>query len=145
MTRIAFSRIRSGWPLALAAALLVPAFAVPPVAGAQELAAGDAVAGAKVFRKCQACHLVDVEKNKVGPHLVDIVGRPVAALEDYQYSTAMTEYAQTQPEWTEEALAAYLRKPRDVVPKTKMAFAGLKKDEDLANIIAYLKDPSAAE
>ncbi|TDH34421.1 cytochrome c family protein [Pseudohoeflea suaedae] len=105
---------------------------------------GDAVAGKTVFKKCAACHAVD-GKNKVGPHLDGIIGRPVASVEDYKYSKAMEEHAAEVPEWTEEALAAYLHKPKAVVPKTKMAFAGLNKDEDVANVIAYLKDPSAAE
>lgn len=106
--------------------------------------AGDPAAGAKVFKKCQACH--DVEgKNKVGPHLDGVVGRAVASVEDFKYSPAMTEYAAEQPEWTEEALAAFLHKPKDVIKKTKMSFPGLKKDEDIQNIIAYLKDPAAAE
>ena len=105
---------------------------------------GDAVADKKVFKKCAACHAVD-GTNKVGPHLDGIVGRPVASVEDYKYSKAMEDHAAEVPEWTEEALAAYLHKPKAVVPKTKMGFAGLKKDEDVANVIAYLKDPSAAE
>ncbi|MAY63622.1 MAG: cytochrome c family protein [Rhizobiales bacterium] len=105
---------------------------------------GDPVAGAKVFKKCAACHAVD-GKNKVGPHLDGIIGRPVASVEDYKYSKAMEEHAAEVPEWTEEALADYLHKPKAVVPKTKMAFVGLKKDEDVANVIAYLKDPAAAE
>lgn len=106
---------------------------------------GDATAGAKVFRKCAACHNVDEAKNKVGPHLVDIIGREMASVEDYKYSNAMVEYAAEVPVWTVEALDAYLRNPRGVVKGTKMAFAGLKKDEDLENVIAYLNDPAAAE
>jgi cytochrome c len=105
---------------------------------------GDAVAGAKVFKKCAACHAVD-GKNKIGPHLDGVIGRPVASVEDYKYSKAMTAHAEEVPEWTEEALATYLHDPRGVVKGTKMAFVGLKKDEDIANVIAYLKDPAAAE
>jgi len=106
--------------------------------------AGDAVAGAKVFRKCKACH--DVEgKNKVGPHLDGVIGRPVASVEGFKYSPAIVEYAAGQPDWTVEALTAFLRKPKDVIAKTKMSFAGLKKDEDLINILAYLNDPSAVK
>ncbi|WP_244577769.1 c-type cytochrome [Hoeflea halophila] len=106
---------------------------------------GDAKAGAKVFRKCAACHNVDEAKNKVGPHLVDIIGREMASVEDYKYSKAMVEYATEVPAWTVEALDAYLRDPKGVVKGTKMAFVGLKKDEDLENVIAYLNDPAAAE
>jgi cytochrome c len=109
------------------------------------LADGDAAKGAKVFKKCAACHVADEEKNKVGPHLMNIIDRPVASVEDYKYSTALSEYAAEQPTWTVEALDAYLRSPKGVVKGTKMAFAGLKKDDDVANIMAYLTDPAAAE
>lgn len=128
--------------LLLAGAAVAAVLAAGSAARAQD---ADPAAGAKVFRKCQACHAADKEQNRVGPHLVGIVGRPVASVEDYRYSDAMIAHAEEEPAWTEEALAAYLRAPRSVVPKTKMAFAGLKKDEDVANIIAYLKDPAAAE
>lgn len=109
------------------------------------LADGDAVAGAKVFKKCAACHVATEAKNRVGPHLVGIVDRPMASVEGYKYSKAMIAHADEVPAWTVEALDAYLRAPRKVVKGTKMAFAGLKKDDDVANVIAYLKDPSAAE
>lgn len=122
-------------------ALVVAGLAAPSAAFAD----GDAVAGAKVFKKCAACHVATEAKNRVGPHLVDIVDRPMASVEGYKYSKAMTEYAAEVPTWTEEALDAYLRDPRGVVKGTKMAFAGLKKDDEVANVIAYLKDPSAAE
>ena len=105
---------------------------------------GDAAAGEKVFKKCAACHTATEEKNKVGPYLMGVVGRPVASVEGYKYSNAMTEHAAEVPTWTEEALATYLHDPKGVVKGTKMAFAGLKKDEDVANVIAYLKDPAAA-
>jgi cytochrome c len=109
------------------------------------LADGDAAAGAKVFKKCVACHVATEAKNKVGPHLVDIIERPVGSVEGYKYSKGMLTYAEGTPNWTVEALDAYLRAPRKVVKGTKMAFAGLKKDEDVANVIAYLKDPASAE
>mmetsp|Transcript_41418 Transcript_41418/g.67937 ORF Transcript_41418/g.67937 Transcript_41418/m.67937 type:complete len:133 (+) Transcript_41418:3-401(+) len=109
------------------------------------LADGDAVAGAKVFKKCAACHVATEAKNRVGPHLVGIVDRPMASVEGYKYSKAMIAHADEVPAWTVEALDTYLRAPRKVVKGTKMAFAGLKKDDDVANVIAYLKDPSAAE
>ena len=109
------------------------------------LADGDAKAGAKVFRKCAACHVATEAKNKVGPHLLDIIDRPMASVEGYKYSKAMVEHATEVPTWTVEALEAYLRNPRGVVKGTKMAFAGLKKDKDVENVIAYLTDPAAAE
>jgi cytochrome c len=109
------------------------------------LADGDAVAGAKVFKKCAACHVATEAKNRVGPHLVGIVDRPVASVEGYKYSNAMTAMRMKFRHWTVEALNDYLHDPRGVVKGTKMAFAGLKKDEEVEDVIAYLKDPAAAE
>ena len=101
--------------------------------------AGDIEAGAKVFKKCKACHVVDKEKNKTGPHLVNLFGRTAGSLEGYKYSKAMKASGIV---WDEETLAAYLRAPKKYVKGTKMAFVGLKKDADIENIIAYLKAPN---
>lgn len=122
-------------------AAIVAGLAIPTAAFAD----GDAARGAKVFKKCAACHTATEAKNKVGPHLVGIIDRPMASVEDYKYSNAMIEHAAEQPTWTVEALEAYLHKPKDVVKGTKMAFAGLKKDDEIENVIAYLTDPAAAE
>ena len=100
---------------------------------------GDIEAGAKVFKKCKACHVVDKEKNKTGPHLVNLFGRTAGSLEDYKYSKAMKASGIV---WDEETLAGYLRAPKKYVKGTKMAFVGLKKDADIENIIAYLKSPN---
>ena len=98
--------------------------------------AGDAAAGAKVFKKCKACHYVDRKKNKSGPHLVDIVGRSAGAVEGFKYSKAM---AGSGLVWSEATLAGFLAKPKKYLKGTKMSFAGLKKESDIANVIAYLK------
>lgn len=116
-------------------------------AAATAAQAGDAAAGEKVFKKCAACHAVgDGAKNKVGPHLNDIFGRAAGGIEDYKYSKAMLARGEEGLVWDDETLTAYLAAPRDYVKGTKMAFAGLKKDEDLADVIAYLKtfDPDVA-
>jgi len=101
--------------------------------------AGDAAAGEKVFRKCKACHYVDQEKNKTGPHLVNIIGRKAGAVEGYKYSKSM---AGSDLVWDEATLAGFLAKPKSYLKGTKMAFAGLKKDSDIADVIAYLKSPN---
>ena len=106
------------------------------------LADGDAVAGAKAFKVCSACHIATEAKNKVGPTLQGVVGRPVASIADYKYSPAMTEFGQGKV-WDEATLTEYLKAPKALVKGTKMAFAGMKKDEDIVNVIAYLKDPAA--
>lgn len=99
--------------------------------------AGDIKAGEKVFKKCKACHVVDKEKNKTGPHLVNIMGRSAGSLESYKkYSKAMKESGIV---WDEETLDGYLEKPKKYIKGTKMAFAGLKKEKDRENVIAYLK------
>ncbi len=108
-----------------------------PAATATDTAAltGDVEAGAKVFRKCGACHVADEEKNRVGPHLVGIIGRQAATIEDYKYSNA---FQKLDYEWTPERLTEYLRDPKGYVKGTKMSFGGLKDDEDIANVLAYL-------
>lgn len=93
-------------------------------------------AGEKVFKKCSACHQVGEEaKVRTGPFLNGIVGAAAGSREGFKYSAAMLESGLT---WDNETLAGYLREPKDVVPKTKMAFAGLKGDDEIADVIAYL-------
>ncbi len=102
--------------------------------------AGDAAAGKKVFNKCKACHGIDEGgKNKLGPNLWNIVGSPIAAKEGYKYSKGMVAYAGEAGNWNDENLDIWLKKPKDLVRKTKMIFPGLKKEADRQNIIAYLK------
>ncbi|TYC51549.1 cytochrome c family protein [Rhodobacterales bacterium] len=105
---------------------------------AQASAEGDAAKGEKVFRKCAACHAVGPEaKNKVGPELNGIVGRPWGSIEDYKYSKNLLELGEGKV-WDEATLDEYLTKPKAVIPKGKMAFAGLRKEDDRENVIAYL-------
>ncbi|AMN54845.1 MULTISPECIES: c-type cytochrome [Stappiaceae] len=104
----------------------------------QASAEGDPAKGEKVFKKCAACHAVGPEaKNKVGPELNGIVGRAWGAVDGYKYSANLLELADGKV-WDEETLDVYLTKPKDLIPKGKMAFAGLKKEDDRANVIAYL-------
>lgn len=99
--------------------------------------AADPVAGEKVFKKCKACHLVDAEKNKTGPHLVNLFGREAGAIESFKkYSKQMKSSGII---WDDETLDAYLVAPRRYVKGTRMAFAGLKKEKDRADVIAYMK------
>jgi cytochrome c len=107
--------------------------------------AGDAAKGEKVFKKCAACHAVgDGARNKVGPELNDILGRTAGSLEDYKYSSAMVEAGNGGLVWDETSLDTFLARPKDMIKGTKMAFAGLKKQEDLDNVIAYLASFSSS-
>ncbi|VAW05291.1 Cytochrome c2 [hydrothermal vent metagenome] len=100
-------------------------------------AEGDAVKGKKVFKKCKACHTVDQGgKNLIGPNLFGIVGNKAAIHDGYKYSPAMKASGLT---WDEATLDTFLKKPKAMVKKTKMTFAGLKKPKHRANVIAYLK------
>jgi cytochrome c len=101
--------------------------------------AEDAEKGAKVFKKCMACHTAEDTTNKVGPSLMGIVGRKAASVEGYKYSDAMLAKAAEGVLWDEATLAAYLPDPKAWVPGTKMAFPGLKKPEEVADLIAFLK------
>ncbi|MFX0542433.1 c-type cytochrome [Roseovarius sp. S4756] len=96
-------------------------------------------AGEKVFRQCKACHQIgDGAKNRVGPILTGIVGKPAGTVEDFRYSKALKGMADEGLVWDEENLKAFLADPRGFMKGTKMAFAGLRKDKDLDAITAYL-------
>ena len=107
---------------------------VAPIAHAQDIEAGKAV-----FKKCAACHAADTKTNKVGPHLGDVIGRTAGTVEGYNYSKAMKEAGAAGLVWDEAHLTEYLVAPKAKVPGTKMAFAGIKKPDELANLVAYLK------
>jgi cytochrome c len=115
------------------------AMAVFLLAAGTAQADGDAVKGEQVFKKCMACHAINDKANKVGPHLVGIVGRPVASVEGYKYSEGMKAYAANGTLWDEAALLTYLENPKAVVAKTKMAFPGLKMEDERVDIVAFLK------
>jgi cytochrome c len=98
--------------------------------------AGDPKAGGQVFKKCMACHAVgEGAKNKVGPELNGLFGRPAGSVPDYDYSEANKNSGIV---WTPEVFAAYIKDPRGYIKGTKMAFAGLKKDKEVEDITAYL-------
>lgn len=125
------------------AATEAEAEAAPPPAqeAAQEMAAavtGDAAKGASTFKgKCMSCHTAGKgEPDRTGPNLWGIVGRARASSEGFRYSTTMKAMGGT---WSEADINSFIAGPRTFVPDTKMTFAGLKKAEDRANVIAYLK------
>lgn len=109
---------------------------VEEVPFAELLASADAAKGAKVFSKCKACHKLDDGANGTGPHLFGIVDRPVEAASGFAYSGALSKVVAT---WTPEDLNAFIESPKGYTPGTAMAFNGLKKPADRANLVAYLQ------
>ena len=120
-------------PLAkLAAVFLILAAAAPAAAE------GDAARGKRVFNKCKACHLLeDTGKKKIGPHLAGIFGRKAGAIAGFRYSKAMKK---ADIVWDEKTIDAYIAAPRKFLKGNKMAFAGVRKAKDRADVIAYLKE-----
>ena len=109
---------------------------------------GDVKKGKKVFKKCKACHQVgEKAKNRVGPILNDIVDRKIATVEGFKYSKAFMKKAEEEPDfvWSAENISDYLEKPKKYIKGNKMSFAGLKKEKDRVNVIAYLKTFTAAD
>ena len=114
-------------------AMLLSLAAVPA------LAEGDAANGEKVFKKCMACHTADAETNKTGPYLKGVVGRKAAAVEGYKYSADLIALGEAGTVWDDANLDKYLESPKSMAPKGKMSFPGLKKPEERADLIAFLK------
>ena len=101
---------------------------------------GDVAKGEKIFKKCKACHAVgEGSKNRVGPVLNGIVGAAAASVADFEYSQAFLAKKQEGLVWSEQNLTAYLENPKDFINGTKMVFAGLKKPQERADLIAHLK------
>jgi cytochrome c len=100
-------------------------------------AAADPVAGEKVFKRCMACHMVGEEaKTRVGPVLNGLIGRKAGTYAGFKYTEANKNSGLV---WDEATLATYLKNPRATIPGTSMVFPGIKSEEEIANLIAYLK------
>ncbi len=105
--------------------------------------AGDAERGAKIFRQCVSCHQVgDAAKNRVGPHLNGVFGRLAGTVTGFRYSDHMKRANADGLVWTFETLDAFLENPKSLVSATRMNFRGLKKAQDRADILAYLRQYS---
>jgi cytochrome c2 len=103
-------------------------------------AQGDPEKGEKVFNKCKPCHIADEEKNKFGPTLVGIFGRPAGSVEDFKYSDAMKESGVT---WGRRDGGGLHRRSKGYIQGNKVAFPGPKKEQDIADLIAYLQQVTA--
>jgi len=105
-------------------------------------AAGDAAAGEKVFGKCRACHQVgEKARNGVGPVLNGLFNRPAGTVEGYRYTDANKNSGIT---WDEGTFRDYIKDPKAKIPGTKMVFAGLKSDQEIDDLVAYLKQFDSA-
>jgi cytochrome c len=108
-----------------------------PSCAEQARSVGHREAGAIVFKKCMACHQVgDGAQNGIGPVLNGVVGRSAGTYPGYNYSAATKNAGFV---WDEPTLARYLRAPRSLIPGTRMAFPGLTKDQEIMDVIAYLR------
>ncbi|MBV2142193.1 c-type cytochrome [Falsochrobactrum sp. TDYN1] len=104
------------------------------------LQSADPERGKNVFKRCAACHTAEKGgANKIGPHLWDVVNRPAASVEDFSYSAAMKEFGAAGNKWDFEHLNKFLTSPRGYIKGTAMGFAGDKKDNERADLIAYLR------
>jgi cytochrome c len=112
----------------------------PDVPIAELLAKADAKKGASVAKKCIACHTFEKgQPNKVGPNLWGVVGRDKGAVPGFAYST---NFKKMEGHWTPEELSKFLANPKGMVPGTSMAFIGLSKPNERADVIAYLNSLS---
>ena len=119
---------------------LATLFGVTFLISAGSALAADVEAGKKVFRKCKACHTLKAGgKSAIGPNLYGVVGREAAAVDGFKYSKAMKESGLV---WDEANLTGYLTKPKEFLPGNKMPFPGLKKPEQIENVIAYIIEKS---
>ncbi|MDH6257599.1 cytochrome c family protein [Bradyrhizobium sp. BR13661] len=107
------------------------------VACSSEVRAQDAAAGEKVFVVCKACHQIgDNAKNVVGPVLNGIIGRKAGSVPGYAYSAANKDSGIT---WDEPTFREYIKDPKAKVPGTKMVYAGLKDEQKISDLLAFLK------
>ena len=101
-------------------------------------ASTSATEGAKVFKKCAACHsIAEGGANKIGPALWGVLGRPTGSVAGYKYSKAMAAYGKN---WSFEEMNGFLIKPKDWIKGTKMSFAGLKNAKERAAVILYMNE-----
>ena len=110
--------------------LMILLFLMPRPSAAADMAAGQAL-----FNRCKICHSVEAGKNIVGPSLHGVFGRKAGTSDNFTYSEAMKNSGIV---WNDDTLAKYLHDPKEVVPGGKMAFPGIKDDQQIADLLAYL-------
>lgn len=118
--------------------LVVMSVAVVTLASGSVLAQeGDPAAGQRVFNKCRACHVVDADTNRVGPYLHGVFGRPAGTAEGFNYSPALKDSGIV---WDEGTIGEYVADPRNYIPGNRMAFPGLRSEQEITDLLAYLKE-----
>ncbi len=123
--------------------LAAAALALAPLGGAM---AQDADAGARVFNQCRACHTINQGgRNGVGPNLYGVWGRAAGAVEGFRYSAPMRAKAGEGLTWNADNMRAYLTDPKAVVPGGSMSFAGIRNEQQLNDLLAYLQRASTAQ
>ena len=106
------------------------------------LADGHAAEGERLFGslRCASCHEIGPEgRNKVGPHLNEIIGRAAGAVEGFRYSRALVGRAEEGLVWDEENMRAFLLNPSAFLPKTRMAYRGVRNEEDIDHLLEFLR------
>ncbi|MBM3487629.1 MAG: cytochrome c family protein [Alphaproteobacteria bacterium] len=106
------------------------------VLGAADARAGDVEKGKQAYGKCKACHALEDGKTGIGPSLHGIFGRKAGSVPKFAYSKDMAALGLA---WDDDSLRNYLRNPKQMVPNTKMVFAGITRDAELDDLLAYLK------
>lgn len=115
----------------------VAMFVVLSSFGTAQAQSGDAAKGERAFSQCKTCHTVDKGgKNGVGPNLAGVFGRKAGTVDGFKYSEAMTGSGIV---WDGKTLAEYLKDPKGRIPGNKMAFVGIKRQDQLDDLIAYLQ------
>jgi cytochrome c len=121
----------------LLATAVQPSFAQDQATGSDISSRGNADNGQRVFNRCKACHnLTASTRTRLGPNLDGLFGRPAGKEVNYKYSRAL---ADANFDWTEEKLNEWLVKPSAFLPGNKMAFAGVRKEQERNDLIAYLR------
>lgn len=122
----------------LAVLAVLAGVALPVTAFA--LSAGDPIRGEKIYERCIACHAID--RDRTGPRHAGLFGRPAGDVPNFPYSPAMKKAGAGGLIWSEETLDRFLQSPMKYLPGTRMGYAGVKDDQERADLIAYLRRAS---
>ncbi|MEX3017858.1 cytochrome c family protein [Gymnodinialimonas hymeniacidonis] len=126
----------SGYRIEIAELDEGPVEEVPEIPFADVYAVADAGAGERLWRQCSACHALNAGQNGVGPYLLGVVDRPIAAADGFDYSDTLA--GMSDMAWTPENISGFIENPREWAPGTAMSYGGMDDIEDRANLIAYL-------